>query len=100
MPTKFTLPELPKEIKTFTSTEFGRHTPRGYHPGLVASVIKDIPIEHISGEWLNNSNGKSCHWEFFDKNKKKVGYITVPSDSVLNQYPKFAQLIFQKYVDQ
>jgi len=98
MPTKFTLPELPKEIKTFTSTEFGRHTPRGYHPGLVASVIKDIPIEHISGEWLNNKNGKHCYWEFFDKNGIAIGYIVVSSDNVLRCYPEFSKLIFQKYV--
>ena len=93
MSTKLTLPELPKEIKTFNVTEFGRYTPRGYNPGLVNSVIKGIGIENItSSGWLNNNNGKSAYWEFFDEKGVSVGYITVPSDSVLVSNPDFAQL--------
>lgn len=97
MPTKLTLPELPKEIRTFNSTEFGRYTPRGYHLGLVNSVIKGIDIKHItSSGWLNNNDGRSAYWEFFDENGVSVGYISVPSDSVLSNYPEFAQLKFIK----
>ena len=97
MKTKFILPELPKEAKTFNVTEFGRHTPRGYHPGLVASTIKGINISRIaSGEWLNNNDGKSAHWEFFDENGVSLGYITVPSDGVLREHPEFAKLRFVK----
>ncbi len=95
--TKLTLPELPKEIKTFNVTEVGRYTLIGYHPGLVASLIKGIGIENItSSGWLNNNGGKSAHWEFFDENGVSVGYITVPSDSVLMSNPEFAKLRFIK----
>ena len=81
----FTAPVLPDNVVTFSCTNFGAYTPRGFDPTRIADRISGIPIKYLTeGEWLFSNNvGKSgSMFIFYDKDGVELGRVHMPSEGV------------------
>ena len=52
----------PQNARTFSVTAFGKYTPRGFHPGLVNSVISGISVQFWGQKWVQNNPGAVVEW--------------------------------------
>lgn len=78
-----TIPPLPSNIHSFSCTDWGGYTPRGYSPCVKTGVTMGIAIEHFKDNWLDPARaGKAgSTFIFYDKNNNEVGRTHMPSYS-------------------
>lgn len=67
---------IPQEAVTFSATDFGGYTARGYDPSAISGSVSGVPIAMLTeGEWLKcaRMGSSGTTFKFFDKDCRLLG---------------------------